>query len=69
MNCGNDSNNQRELVIETAQRYKRFFFNTPIPRFDFPGPVVLTANPQGRGTGAYAWPAWHGDDGIRRPPT
>jgi hypothetical protein len=44
MNCGNDSNNQRELVIETAQRYRRYFFNTSIPRYDFPGPVVLTAN-------------------------
>jgi len=46
MNCGNDSNNQRKLVIEAAQRYKRFFFNTSVPRFDFPGPVVLTANPK-----------------------
>lgn len=44
-NCGNDSNNQRALVIETAKRYKNFFFNTSICRFDFPGPVVLTANP------------------------
>ena len=62
MNCGNDSNNQRELVIETAQRYKRFFFNTSRPRFDFPGPVVLTANPREEDEGRYAWPAWHGDD-------
>jgi len=46
MNCGNDSNNQRELVIETAQQFKRFFFNTSVSRFDFPGPVVLTANPR-----------------------
>jgi hypothetical protein len=46
MNCGNDSNNQRELVIETAQQFKRFFFNTSVPRFDFPGPVVLTTNPR-----------------------
>jgi ABC-type multidrug transport system fused ATPase/permease subunit len=30
MNCGNDSNNERELVIETAQRYRRYFFNTSI---------------------------------------
>ena len=46
MNCGNDSNNQRELVIETAKQYKQVFFNTSIPQFNFPGPVVLTANPE-----------------------
>ena len=45
MNTGNDSNNQRELVIATAEQYKHAFFNTSIPRFDFPGPVVWTANP------------------------
>lgn len=46
MNCGHDSNLQRDLVIETAKKYKHFFFNTSIPNFDFPGPVVLTANPK-----------------------
>jgi hypothetical protein len=46
MNCGNDSNNQRELVIRTASQYKHAFYNTSIPRLDFPGPVVLTANPR-----------------------
>ena len=45
MNCGHDSNLQRELVIEIAREYKHVFFNTSIPRFDFPGPVVYTANP------------------------
>ncbi|MEN6406145.1 MAG: hypothetical protein ABFC77_06710 [Thermoguttaceae bacterium] len=45
MNSGNDSNNQRELVIETAARYKHAFFNTSLPTFDFPRPVVWTANP------------------------
>lgn len=44
MNCGNDSNTQRELVIEIAKQYKQYFFNTSVPRFDFPGPVVFTAN-------------------------
>jgi hypothetical protein len=44
MNCGNDSNNDRRLVIKTALQYKHFFFNTSIPVFDFPGPVVFTAN-------------------------
>lgn len=46
MNCGHDSNIQKDLVIETAKQYKNFFFNTSIPRFDFPGPVVWTANPK-----------------------
>ena len=46
MNCGNDSNNQRGLVIATAEQYKHVFFNTSIRNLDFPGPVVLTANPR-----------------------
>jgi len=46
MNCGHDSNIERDLVIETAKQYKHFFFNTSIPKLDFPGPVVLTANPK-----------------------
>jgi len=46
MNCGHDSNIQKDLVIETAKKYKHFFFNTSIPNFDFPGPVVFTANPK-----------------------
>ena len=46
MNSGHDSNIQRDLVIATALKYDKFFFNTSIPRFDFPGPVVLTANPR-----------------------
>ena len=62
MNCGNDSNNQRDLVIATAQRYQRYFFNTSIPSFDFPGPVVLTANPKEEDEARYAWPVWH--DGL-----
>jgi hypothetical protein len=62
MNCGNDSNNQRNLVIETAMQYRRFFFNTSVPRFGFPGPVVLTANPREELEGSYAMPHWHGDD-------
>ena len=49
MNCGHDSNMQRELVIETAKQYKNFFFNTSIPNFDFPGPIVFTANPKEEG--------------------
>lgn len=44
VNCGHDSNVQRELVIRTAQKYKHYFFNTSILPTEFPGPVVLTAN-------------------------
>jgi len=62
MNCGNDSNNQRDLVIEAARQYRRYFFNTSIPRFDFPGPIVLTANPKEEQEGSYAMPNWYGDD-------
>ncbi len=44
MNSGNDSNNEKELVLETAKQYKDVFFNTSIPHYKFPGPVVFTAN-------------------------
>ena len=62
INCGNDSNNQRDLVIEAAKRYKRFFFNTSIPRYEFPGPVVLTANPTEEIENKYIMPRWHGEE-------
>ncbi len=52
MNSGHDSNLDREVVIEQAQKYNQFFFNTSIPNFDFPGPVVFTAN------GLEEEPAW-----------
>jgi hypothetical protein len=45
MNCGHDSNIEREKVIEAAGRYRHVFYSTPLPRFDFPSPVVFTANP------------------------
>jgi len=57
MNTGNDSNNQRDLVIETAKQYKRFFFNTSVPNYDFPGPFVLTANPKEEELAVM--PIWH----------
>lgn len=59
MNCGHDSNIQREKVIEAAQEYKRFFFNTSLPRYDFPGPVVLTANSKEEDKHSYSLPNWH----------
>lgn len=47
VNDGNDSNCQRNLVIQTAARYPEAFFNTSIARdlAGFGRPVVLTANP------------------------
>jgi hypothetical protein len=47
MNDGNDSNVQRFLVEETAQKYDDYFFNTSIPKDlgGFSAPVVLTVNP------------------------
>jgi hypothetical protein len=47
LNDGNDSNNERELVIEAAKTYEHAFFNTSIPRdlAGFGRPVVLTVNP------------------------
>jgi len=46
MNDGNDSNHLREVVLRTARKYHRVFFNTRLPRLDFEGlgPVVLTVN-------------------------
>jgi hypothetical protein len=44
MNCGHDSNIQKSKVLEAAKQYKHVFFNTSIANFDFPGPVVFTAN-------------------------
>ena len=68
MNCGNDSNNQCDVVIETAKQYKHAFFNTSIPRYDFPGPVVLTANPQEEQEGSYACRTGTATIGPRRLP-
>ena len=47
VNDGNDSNVQRDLVIEATKNYPEKFYNTAIPRAlnTFPGPVVLTVNP------------------------
>jgi len=62
VNCGNDSNNQRELVVAATDQYPKRFFNTSVPRFAFPGPVVLTANPKEEDESRYHMPLWHGDD-------
>jgi len=44
VNSGHDSNIQKELVLESTKQYKKVFYSTSIPRFDFPGPVVFTVN-------------------------
>jgi hypothetical protein len=45
VNSGHDSNHEREMVIKATEIYPHRFFNTSIAKFDFPAPVVLTANP------------------------
>lgn len=62
VNCGNDSNNQREHVVASTAQYPRRFFNTSVPKFDFPGPVVLTANPREEDESRYAYPHRHGEE-------
>jgi hypothetical protein len=44
VNSGHDSNIQRDLVIKSTEHYLDKFYNTSIANFDFPGPVVFTAN-------------------------
>ncbi len=44
VNSGHDSNCSRLLVISSTEKYPKRFFNTAIPKFDFPAPVVFTAN-------------------------
>jgi len=44
VNSGHDSNVCREGVIALTQHFKHKFYNTSIPLFDFPGPVVFTCN-------------------------
>jgi len=44
VNSGHDSNLEREMVITETDCFERRFFNTSLPLFDFPAPVVFTAN-------------------------
>jgi len=44
VNSGHDSNIQKGLVLETTEKYKKKFYNTSIANYDFPAPVVYTAN-------------------------
>jgi len=44
VNSGHDSNIQKELVLEVTNKYPKKFYNTSLPNFDFPAPVVFTCN-------------------------
>jgi len=44
VNSGHDSNLERAQVLDATAGYTHCFFNTSIPRFDFPHPVVFTCN-------------------------
>lgn len=44
VNSGNDSNLNKEYVIKQTINYPYKFYNTSLPNFDFPGPVVFTCN-------------------------
>lgn len=44
VNSGHDSNVQRKLVMESTKKYEHKFYNTALPNFDFPAPVVFTCN-------------------------
>jgi len=44
VNSGHDSNLQKELVLKTTEKYPKKFYNTSIPNFEFPAPVVFTCN-------------------------
>src|SRR3989339_735440 len=55
VNDGNDSSNQRELVIANTQDFEMKFYNTSSTEGieDFDAPVVLTVNPAGMTDDAY----------------
>jgi hypothetical protein len=44
VNSGNDSNVERDFVIEVTKPYQDKFYNTAIPKFGFPGPTIFIAN-------------------------
>lgn len=44
VNTGHDSNIRRKSVIAATECFRHKFFNTALPKFNFPGPVVFTCN-------------------------
>jgi hypothetical protein len=51
-----DSNIDRDAVLRVALRFRHPYFNTSIPRLDFPGPTVLTVNPKELGPKTWTFP-------------
>ena len=48
VNSSNDSNVNRDNVIKSTWKYPHRFYNTSLPNFDFPAPVVFTCNGRGK---------------------
>jgi hypothetical protein len=44
VNSGHDSNIDKDLVLEKTKHYGNKFYNTSVPDFNFPDPVVFTCN-------------------------
>ena len=44
VNSGHDSNIQKDMVLKVTEKYPKKFYNTSLPNFDFPAPVVFTCN-------------------------
>lgn len=44
INSGHDSNINRKQVIEATKQFPFKFYNTSLPNFNFPAPVVFTCN-------------------------
>jgi len=44
VNSEHDSNLQKKLVFQTTKAYPNKFYNTSLPNFNFPAPVVFTCN-------------------------
>ncbi len=44
VNTGHDSNIERDLVLKATAIFPHKFYNTAIPKFNFPAPVVFTCN-------------------------
>jgi hypothetical protein len=44
VNSGHDSNLQKDKVLISTEQYTKKFYNTSIPNFNFPSPVIYTIN-------------------------
>ena len=44
VNSGHDSNLSRDIVLAATADYEHKFYNTSLPEFGFPAPVVFTCN-------------------------